>query len=132
MNVVPVSGFNTLPVIYDRGLVGVMHDRCEPFDTYPRTYDLLNTAGLFSIEEKRCNISTIMLEMDRILRPGGHVYIRDIDIVIEEHKDIAAAMGWETLLFDTIEGPQATYKLLFGAKPVNMFAFFILFFPYYF
>lgn len=26
MNVVPVSGFNTLPVIYDRGLIGVMHD----------------------------------------------------------------------------------------------------------
>lgn len=26
MNVVPVSGPNTLPVIYDRGLIGVMHD----------------------------------------------------------------------------------------------------------
>jgi hypothetical protein len=26
MNVVPVSGYNTLPVIYDRGLIGVMHD----------------------------------------------------------------------------------------------------------
>ncbi|XWS21692.1 hypothetical protein CRYUN_Cryun30bG0076100 [Craigia yunnanensis] len=26
MNVVPVIGFNTLPVIYDRGLIGVMHD----------------------------------------------------------------------------------------------------------
>ncbi|GKU98451.1 hypothetical protein SLEP1_g11457 [Rubroshorea leprosula] len=26
MNVVPVSGFNTLPVIYDRGLIGVVHD----------------------------------------------------------------------------------------------------------
>lgn len=100
MNVVPVSGFNTLPVIYDRGLIGVMHDwyghftlyylfldimvlavlwhhciplprlfpcfamilelmlefifpRCEPFDTYPRTYDLLHAAGLFSVEQKR-------------------------------------------------------------------------------
>jgi len=26
MNVVPVSGPNTLPVIYDRGLIGVAHD----------------------------------------------------------------------------------------------------------
>lgn len=26
MNVVPVSGPNTLPVIYERGLIGVMHD----------------------------------------------------------------------------------------------------------
>lgn len=31
MNVVPVSGFNTLPVIYDRGLTGVMHDWYENF-----------------------------------------------------------------------------------------------------
>ncbi|TYH82972.1 hypothetical protein ES332_D02G099500v1 [Gossypium tomentosum] len=76
MNVVPVSGFNTLSVIYDRGLIGVMHDWCEPFDTYPRTYDLLHAAGLFSVEKKRCNMSTIMLEMDRMLRPGGRVYTR--------------------------------------------------------
>lgn len=26
MNVVPTSGSNTLPVIYDRGLIGVLHD----------------------------------------------------------------------------------------------------------
>ncbi|KAF7147016.1 hypothetical protein RHSIM_Rhsim03G0133700 [Rhododendron simsii] len=77
LNVVPVSGPNTLPVIYDRGLLGVLHDWCEPFDTYPRTYDLLHAAGLFSIERKRCNVSSIMLEMDRILRPSGRVYIRD-------------------------------------------------------
>lgn len=30
MNVVPVSGPNTLPVIYDRGLIGVMHDWYDP------------------------------------------------------------------------------------------------------
>jgi len=53
MNVVPVSGPNTLPVIYDRGLIGVRHDWCEPFDTYPRTYDLLHANGLFSVEKKR-------------------------------------------------------------------------------
>lgn len=36
MNVVPVSGFNTLPVLYDRGLIGVLHDwyvsRASPVD----------------------------------------------------------------------------------------------------
>ncbi|CAI9767548.1 unnamed protein product [Fraxinus pennsylvanica] len=90
LNVVPVSGPNTLPIIYDRVLIGVMHDRCEAFDTYPRAYDLLHAAGLLSIEQKRCNISTIMLEMDRVLRPGGGVYIRDSLTVMDELQEIAA------------------------------------------
>ncbi|KAM6582308.1 hypothetical protein CsatB_009310 [Cannabis sativa] len=116
MNVVPVSGPNTLPVIYDRGLIGVMHDWCEPFDTYPRTYDLLHAASLFSIERKRCNISTIMLEMDRILRPGGRAYIRDSLSVMEELQEIGNAMGWHVTLRDTAEGPHASYRLLVADK----------------
>ncbi|XP_065870864.1 probable methyltransferase PMT11 [Euphorbia lathyris] len=112
LNVVPVSGPNTLPVIYDRGLLGVMHDWCEPFDTYPRTYDFLHAAGLFSIEKKRCNISTIMLEMDRILRPGGRAYIRDSLDVIDEVQETANAMGWHVALHDTSEGPHASYRIL--------------------
>ncbi|XP_043698880.1 probable methyltransferase PMT11 isoform X2 [Telopea speciosissima] len=112
MNVVPVSGPNTLPVIYDRGLIGVTHDWCEPFNTYPRTYDFLHAAGLFSIEKKRCNISIIMLEMDRILRPGGHVYIRDTVSVIGEVQEIGKTMGWHTMLRDTSEGPYSSWKIL--------------------
>ncbi|KAF5733836.1 putative ATP binding protein [Tripterygium wilfordii] len=112
LNVVPVSGPNTLPVIYDRGLLGVMHDWCEPFDTYPRTYDFLHAAGLFSVERKRCNMSTIMLEMDRMLRPGGHVYIRDTLDVMDELQAIAQAMGWHSSLRDTSEGPHASYRIL--------------------
>ncbi|KAK4384335.1 protein DETOXIFICATION 35 [Sesamum angolense] len=116
LNVVPVSGPNTLPVIYDRGLIGVMHDWCEPFDTYPRTYDLLHAAGLFSVERKRCNISTIMLEMDRILRPGGRVYIRDSVAVMDELQEIGTALGWHVTLRDTSEGPHASYRILTGDK----------------
>ncbi|XAR71992.1 Phosphoethanolamine N-methyltransferase [Bertholletia excelsa] len=116
LNVVPVSGPNTLPVIYDRGLLGVMHDWCEPFDTYPRTYDLLHAAGLFSIEHRRCNISSIMLEMDRILRPGGRVYIRDSLSIMDELQQIGKAMGWHVSVRDTSEGPHASYKILTGDK----------------
>ncbi|KAF2318876.1 hypothetical protein GH714_011381 [Hevea brasiliensis] len=116
LNVVPVSGPNTLPVIYDRGLLGVMHDWCEPFDTYPRTYDLLHAAGLFSIERKRCNISTIMLEMDRILRPGGRAYIRESLNVMDELQETAKAMGWHVALHDTSEGPHASYRILICDK----------------
>nr|GMD85181.1 probable methyltransferase PMT10 [Ipomoea batatas] len=112
MNVVPVSGSNTLPVIYDRGLIGVMHDWCEPFDTYPRTYDFLNAIRLFSVEKNRCNISNIVLEMDRILRPGGRVYIRDLIPVIDELEEIIRAVGWVTFRYDDGEGPYANSKLL--------------------
>ncbi|XP_010269090.1 PREDICTED: probable methyltransferase PMT11 [Nelumbo nucifera] len=119
MNVVPVSGPNTLPVIYDRGLIGVMHDWCEPFDTYPRTYDLLHAWGLFSTEQKRCNISTIMLEMDRMLRPGGRVYIRDLRSVVDELKEIATAMGWHVVIYDTAEGPHASWRILMCEKQLN-------------
>ncbi|GAU36383.1 hypothetical protein TSUD_151500 [Trifolium subterraneum] len=112
MNVVPVSGSNTLPVIYDRGLIGVMHDWCEPFDTYPRTYDFLHAASLLSVEKKRCNMSSIMVEMDRILRPGGRVYIRDSLAIMDELQEIAKAIGWHTTLRDTAEGPHASYRIL--------------------
>ncbi|XP_047321298.1 probable methyltransferase PMT11 [Impatiens glandulifera] len=118
LNVVPVSGPNTLPVIYDRGLLGVMHDWCEPFDTYPRTYDLVHAAGLFSVERKRCNVSSIMLEMDRILRPGGRVYIRDSLSIMDELKSTGMAMGWHVSLRDTAEGPHASYRILIGDKRI--------------
>lgn len=112
LNVVPVSGHNTLPVIYDRGLIGVMHDWCEPFDTYPRTYDLIHASGLLSVEQKRCNLSTIMLEMDRILRPDGRVYIRDTLAIMDELEEIGTALGWHVSLRDTSEGPHASYRIL--------------------
>lgn len=48
MNVVPINAPDTLPIIFERGLVGVYHDWCESFGTYPRSYDLLHADHLFS------------------------------------------------------------------------------------
>ncbi|RZR81268.1 hypothetical protein BHM03_00007461 [Ensete ventricosum] len=89
---------------------------CEPFDTYPRTYDLLHAFGLFSEEQKRCNITSILLEMDRMLRPGGRAYIRDSKYIINDIQQIAEAMGWRTNLRDTAEGPYASRKILMCQK----------------
>lgn len=54
MNVVPAySDRDTLGVIYERGLIGTYQDWCEAFSTYPRTYDLLHAANVFSIYQDR-------------------------------------------------------------------------------
>eukprot|EP00249_Psilotum_nudum_P013575 c24404_g1_i1 orf=734-2785(-) len=112
MNVVPISGINTLPVIYDRGLIGVAHDWCEAFDTYPRTYDLLHAVGLFTLEEKRCNIAHIFVEMDRILRPGGWVLIREPSDMILKLDALARSVRWSTRILDDENGPFGKNKLL--------------------
>ncbi|KAJ0983879.1 hypothetical protein J5N97_002235 [Dioscorea zingiberensis] len=73
MNVVPIHVPDTLPIIFDRGLIGIYHDWCEAFNTYPRTYDLLHSSFLFGDLTQRCDIVEVAAEMDRMLRPGGWV-----------------------------------------------------------
>jgi len=59
MNVVNVDAPDTLPVIFERGLLGIYHDWCESFSTYPRTYDLLHADHLFSkIKERSVGSNT--------------------------------------------------------------------------
>lgn len=57
-----------------------------------------------------------MLEMDRMLRLGGRVYIRDSISVMDELQEIAKAMGWVPALHDTGEGPHASWKILICEK----------------
>ncbi|KAK6162373.1 hypothetical protein DH2020_002214 [Rehmannia glutinosa] len=100
MNVVPARKPSTLDVIYDRGLIGVYHDWCEPFSTYPRTYDLIHVAAIESLikdpntGKSRCNIVDLMVEIDRILRPEGTVIIRDSPEVIDKIDRISRAIRW--------------------------------------
>ncbi|XP_024535161.1 probable methyltransferase PMT11 [Selaginella moellendorffii] len=121
MNVVPKRGVNTLPVIYDRGLIGVAHDWCEAFDTYPRTYDLIHAAGVFMLEKNRCNAAHIILEMDRILRPGGWVLIRESRYMAAELEFLAKSVKWHTRILETESGPYGKDKLLSCQKPLPNF-----------
>ncbi|KAL8160020.1 hypothetical protein V2J09_001557 [Rumex salicifolius] len=106
MNVVPLRHPLTLDVIYDRGLIGVYHDWCEPFSTYPRTYDLLHVVGIDSLikdqvsGKNRCNLVDVMVEMDRILRPEGTVIVRDTPEVIDKVNNIAHAIRWTTAIHE--------------------------------
>ncbi|XP_027913709.1 probable methyltransferase PMT20 [Vigna unguiculata] len=94
MNVVSSYGLNTLPVVYDRGLIGTLHDWCEAFSTYPRTYDLLHLDGYFSAENHRCEMKYVLLEMDRILRPGGHALIRESSYFVDAIATVGKGMRW--------------------------------------
>ncbi|XP_043725191.1 probable methyltransferase PMT6 [Telopea speciosissima] len=97
-NIVPITMNNTLSAIYNRGLIGAFHDWCEPFSTYPRTYDLLHANHLLSHYEgsrEGCLLEDIMLEMDRILRPQGFVIIRDDESIVSRIKDLAPKFLWD-------------------------------------
>ncbi|KAK1417820.1 hypothetical protein QVD17_26954 [Tagetes erecta] len=94
MNVVSSYAPNTLPVVFDRGLIGTFHDWCEAFSTYPRTYDLLHVDGLFTTESHRCEMKYVLLEMDRILRPNGYVIIRESNYFVDTITTISKGMKW--------------------------------------
>ncbi|CAI9761791.1 unnamed protein product [Fraxinus pennsylvanica] len=117
MNVVPtIAETNTLGVIYERGLIGIYHDWCEAFSTYPRTYDLIHANGVFSLYNDKCNFEDILLEMDRILRPEGAVILRDEVDVLVKVKKMIRGMKWDSKLMDHEDGPLVPQKILVAVK----------------
>ncbi|CAI7833392.1 unnamed protein product [Closterium sp. NIES-53] len=96
MNVVPTTSPDTLPVVFERGLLGVYHDWCEAFNTYPRTYDLVHSDHHFgkALTEKRCEAADIAVEIDRILRPFGYLIAREHAQHIPFLQAVARGLGW--------------------------------------
>ncbi|KAL3682379.1 hypothetical protein R1sor_000401 [Riccia sorocarpa] len=97
MNVVPTDEPDTLPIIFDRGLIGLYHDWCESLSTYPRTYDLMHSNHLFSGLKKRCTngILDTIVEMDRVLRPDGWAIFRETADVMSEIEELVKSLHWE-------------------------------------
>lgn len=122
MNVVPPHKPSTLDVIYDRGLIGVYHDWCEPFSTYPRTYDFLHVSGIESLTKdsargkQRCHLVDVMMEMDRILRPEGTVVVRDSPEVVDKVIRVAHAMRWTTTIHEKEPESNGREKILVATK----------------
>lgn len=116
MNVVPIKTRNTLPLILDQGFAGVLHDWCEPFPTYPRTYDMLHANGLLShLASERCKPMDLFLEMDRILRPEGWVVLSDEVGAIEKARAFATQIRWDARVIDLQNG--SDQRLLVCQKP---------------
>ncbi|KAL7091273.1 hypothetical protein ACP275_12G095300 [Erythranthe tilingii] len=116
MNVVPVGERNTLPTILDQGFAGVLHSWCEPFPTYPRTYDMLHAKGLLShLATEKCSMVDLIFEMDRILRPEGWVIISDKVAPIETARTLVTQLRWEARVIDLQDG--SDQRLLVCQKP---------------
>ncbi|KAI4321133.1 hypothetical protein MLD38_034554 [Melastoma candidum] len=118
MNVVPTIAQNHLPLIFDRGLVGVLHDWCEPFPTYPRTYDLVHAAGFLSLQDSKhssCSLLDTFTEIDRILRPEGWVIFRDTTPLIETARALATRLKWDARLVGVDNNTEE--RLLICQKP---------------
>ncbi|KAK1362006.1 Methyltransferase [Heracleum sosnowskyi] len=116
MNVVPAGAQNTLPLILNQGFAGVYHDWCQPFPTYPRTYDMLHANGLLShIDSVGCSLPDLLLEMDRILRPEGWVVLSDTLGPIEKARMLATQIRWEARVIDLQNG--SDQRLLVCQKP---------------
>jgi len=99
LNIVPTSEPDTLPIVYDRGMIGMYHDWCEPHSTYPRTYDLLHADHLISaVKERNCSIVHLAMEMDRILRPDGWAIFRDERSKLAEVEEILKSLHWDVKL----------------------------------
>ncbi|KAJ4819854.1 S-adenosyl-L-methionine-dependent methyltransferases superfamily protein [Rhynchospora pubera] len=97
MNVVPASGPDTLPIIYNRGLIGVYHDWCESFNTYPRTYDLLHSSNLFG-NTTRCDVIQIITEMDRILRPGKWIFLEESLDILKKVRPVFLSLHYKATI----------------------------------
>ncbi|XAR54088.1 hypothetical protein NMG60_11029093 [Bertholletia excelsa] len=122
MNVVPAHGPSTLGIIYERGLIGVYHNWCEPFSTYPRSYDLIHVVAIESLlkdsgnGKSRCNLVDLMLEIDRMLRPEGTVVIRDSPEVLHKVSLIAPAVRWTATIHEKEPESHGREKILVATK----------------
>lgn len=64
----------------------------------------------------RCDITYILLEMDRILRPEGTVIFRDTVEVLVKIQSIAKEMRWKSQIMDHESGPFNQEKILVAVK----------------
>ncbi|KAG5123574.1 hypothetical protein AAZX31_11G070500 [Glycine max] len=103
-NVVNVDSPDTLPIIFERGLFGIYHDWCESFNTYPRTFDLLHADNLFSKLKERCKLVAVMAEVDRIIRPGGKLVVRDESTTLGEVETLLKSLHWDIIYSKIQEG----------------------------
>lgn len=71
---------------------------------------------LFFVDDERCDVTLILLEMDRILRPEGTVVFRDNVETLTKIQSITNGMKWNSRILDHEKGPFNPEKILLAVK----------------
>ena len=66
--------------------------------------------------DERCDVTLILLEMDRILRPEGTVVFRDTVEMLTKIQSITNGMKWTSRIMDHEKGPFIPEKILLAVK----------------
>lgn len=75
--------------------------------------DLFLIRSLLLLSIHRCDISYILLEMHRIVRPGGTVIIRDHrDIILKVKRITDHMMKWKGQVLQSENGPSDPERVL--------------------
>ncbi|GAX73961.1 hypothetical protein CEUSTIGMA_g1411.t1 [Chlamydomonas eustigma] len=91
-NYVQSLGPDGLPGIFAAGRFGLYHDWCYMFPIYPRGFDLIHVRGLILAHEN-C-LQQAVLELDRLLRPGGHIVLSGAGVAESVTEDAVASLRW--------------------------------------
>eukprot|EP00195_Chlamydomonas_chlamydogama_P007336 CAMPEP_0202902778 /NCGR_PEP_ID=MMETSP1392-20130828/17045_1 /ASSEMBLY_ACC=CAM_ASM_000868 /TAXON_ID=225041 /ORGANISM="Chlamydomonas chlamydogama, Strain SAG 11-48b" /LENGTH=525 /DNA_ID=CAMNT_0049589585 /DNA_START=84 /DNA_END=1661 /DNA_ORIENTATION=+ len=92
-NYVTTEGADLLPHVFAKGLIGMYHDWCYMFPSYPRAFDLIHIRS-YMHERSSCLVQ-FMLEVDRLLRPGGYVVFSGPGLAAKMSGEVVEPLGWE-------------------------------------
>jgi len=85
-------GRDGLPSVFAEGQVGIYHDWCYMFPAYPRSFDIVHVRHV-EVAHSNC-FHTAVLEMDRLLRPGGYIVLTGRGLSKKVNPTVAAQLGW--------------------------------------
>jgi hypothetical protein len=102
-NYMAASGEDGLPAVFQQGMVGIYHDWCFMFPGYPRIFDIIH-ARRIELAHSNC-IAGALLELDRLLRPGGLlVFSGKHGLITKVTEQTISSLGWKVV------GPNIQYS----------------------
>ncbi len=81
-----------LPGVFAMGHIGLYHDWCYMFPTYPHAFDLVHVRDL-QVAHSVCKKQAV-LDIDRLLRPGGYIVLSGNGLAAALTEEAVRVLGW--------------------------------------